>query len=261
MNATHGLNALVLAGSRPGGDPLARHAGVSHKALIEIDGQTMIERVVAALAAVPEVTRILIAIDRPEVLSALAGLRAPRCPKPVVMVPAAQSPSSSVAGVLEREGTPLLVTTADHALLVPQWLRAFIDACPREADVVAALARKDAVIACVPETQRTYLRFADGDYSGCNLFYFQRPAAGRVVRLWRELEAHRKSPLRMMLRLGMGTALRYRLGQLRLADALARLGELSGAQVRVVELADGRAAIDVDKPADLELVRSLAASL
>jgi hypothetical protein len=48
---------------------------------------------------------------------------------------------------------------------------------------------------------------------------------------------------------------------LRLADALARLGELSGAQVRVVELADGRAAIDVDKPADLELVRSLAASL
>jgi GTP:adenosylcobinamide-phosphate guanylyltransferase len=260
LKATNGLSALVLAGSRPGGDSLARHAGVSHKALIEIGGRSMIERVVAALAAVPEVTRILIAIDRPEVLSALPGLRAPRCPKPVVTVPAAETPSTSVAAVLEREGTPLLVTTADHALLVPQWLHGFIDACPPEADVVAALARKDAVLACAPGTQRTYLRFADGDYSGCNLFCFQRPGAGRVVRLWRELEAHRKSPLKMMLRLGMGTALRYRLGQLRLADALARLGELSNTQVRVVELADGRAAIDVDKPADLELVRSLAAT-
>jgi GTP:adenosylcobinamide-phosphate guanylyltransferase len=260
LKTAAGLDALVLAGSRPGGDSLARHAGVSHKALIEIGGRTMIERVVAALAAVPEVARILIAIDRPEVLSALAGLHAPQCPKPVIAVPAAESPSASVAAVLEREGTPLIATTADHALLMPQWLRAFIEACPPEADVVAALAPKAAVLACAPGTQRTYLRFADGDFSGCNLFCFQRPGAVRVVHLWRELEAHRKSPLRMMLRLGLGTALRYRLGQLRLEDALARLGALCGGNVRVVELADGRAAIDVDKPSDLELVRVLAAS-
>ena len=32
-------SALVLAGTRPEGDPLARELGVAHKALIEIDGQ------------------------------------------------------------------------------------------------------------------------------------------------------------------------------------------------------------------------------
>ncbi len=261
MKAENGLSALVLAGSRPDGDPLARYAGVSHKALIEVAGATMIERVVAALAAVPAVSRILIAIERPEALSALPGLRAPRCPKPVAIVPAAYSPSASVAAVLEREGTPLVVTTADHALLMPQWLGAFLDACPPEADVTLALARKDAVVACAPATQRTYLRFADGDYSGCNLFCFQRPSAERAVRLWGEIEAHRKAPLKMMLRLGIGAALRYRLGRLRLDDALARLGTLSGTSIRAVELADGRAAIDVDKPADLELVRALADKL
>jgi GTP:adenosylcobinamide-phosphate guanylyltransferase len=259
LNAADGLNALVLAGSRPGGDPLARHAGVSHKALIEIGGRTMIERVVGALAAVPQVARIVIAIDRPEVLSSLSGLAAPACAKPVTTMPAAGTPSESVAAALARLGTPLVVTTADHALLMPQWLRAFLAACPPDADVAAALARKDAVLACAPGTERTYLRFADGEFSGCNLFFFQHPAAERVVRLWRELEAHRKAPLRMMLRLGVGTALRYRLGQLRLADAVARLEALSGARVRIVELADGRAAIDVDKPADLELVRALVA--
>jgi GTP:adenosylcobinamide-phosphate guanylyltransferase len=255
-----GLNALVLAGSRPGGDPLATHAGVSHKALIEVGGRSMIERVVSALAAVPEVGRIAIVIDRPEVLAGLPALQAPQCPKPVITLPAASSPSASVAAAIDAMGTPLLATTADHALLVPQWLRAFLDACPPRADVVAALARKELVLACAPATQRTYLRFADGEFSGCILFCFQRPAARAAVELWRELEAHRKAPLRMMLRLGMGTALRYRLGRLRLREALDRLQALSGARVDIVEMADGRAAIDADKPADLDLVRALAIS-
>ena len=202
MNAPSGLTALVLAGSRPGGDPLASHAGVSHKALIEIGGRTMIERVVAALASVPRVQKITIAIERPEVLAALPGLRAPQCRKPVTTMPAAATPSASVAAALAREGTPLLVTTADHAMLEAQWLDEFLAACPQEADAVAALARKSAVLASAPGTQRTYLRFADGEFSGCNLFCFQHPGAGRVVHLWRELEAHRKSPLAMMRRLG-----------------------------------------------------------
>ena len=258
MTHARGLGALVLAGSRPGGDPLAAYAGVSHKALIEVGGRTMIERVVGALAAVPEVSRITILIERPELIAALPGLRPPRCAKPVTTLPAAASPSLSVATALEREGTPLLATTADHALLEPEWLRSFLAACPADADVAVALARKQAVQAVAPRSKRTYLRFRDGHFCGCNLFLFRRPQAAALVRLWQQLEAHRKAPARMMLRLGIGWALRYRLGRLRLADALGRLEQLSKAKVRAVELADGRAAIDVDKPADLDLVRELA---
>src|SRR5690606_17864261 len=102
------LTALVLAGSRAGGDPLAGHAGVSHKALIDIGGLTMIERVVAALAASPSVARIVICIERPELLATLPGLRAPACAKPVETMPAAAGPSASVAAGLARCGTPLL---------------------------------------------------------------------------------------------------------------------------------------------------------
>ncbi len=253
------MPALVLAGSRPQGDPLARHAGVSHKALAEVGGRTMIERVVDALAAVPEVSRIVIAIDRPEVLSALPGLRPPRCAKPVSMIPAAASPSASLAQALQREGAPLLATTADHALLEAAWVQRFLADCPAGEDMTAALARRQAVEQAAPGTRRTYLRFADGEFSGCNLFLLQRPAAEGVLRLWRELEALRKSPARMMLRLGISYALRYRLGSLGLADALARLGELSGAKVGIVELPYGAAAIDVDKPEDLDLVRRMVA--
>lgn len=252
------LTALVLAGTRAGGDPLAAYAGVSHKALIEVGGRTMIERVVGALAAVSEIGRIVIAIERPEILATLAGLHPPAGGKLVLTTPAAEGPSASVASMLQREGTPLLVTTADHALLQPEWLRSFLDACPPNIDVAVALARREAVLAAAPATQRTFLHFTDGAYSGCNLFLLRQPAAAGVVDLWQRLEGERKQPLRMLRKLGIRFALRYRFGRLGLDDALARLERLSGARVGIVELADGRAAIDVDTPADLELVRRLA---
>ncbi|MGE0029590.1 MAG: nucleotidyltransferase family protein [Steroidobacteraceae bacterium] len=251
------LTALVLAGTRAGGDPLASGAGVSHKALIAIAGRAMIEHVVQALDAVPEIGRIVIAIERPEVLDALPGLREPACHRPVSVVAAAEGPSASVASVLAREGVPLLVTTADHPLLRPEWIRSFLDATPADADATLALASRGSVMAAVPDTRRTWLRFVEGEYSGCNLFLLRRPAATGIVELWRQLEMDRKRPLRLMLRLGIGFALRYGLGWLRLDQALAKLGRASGARVAVVELADGHAAIDVDKPDDLELVRRL----
>ena len=258
MKAVDGLTAVVLAATRPGGDPLAHYAQVTHKALIRIGERTMIERVVAALEAVSEVRRIVIAIDRPEILAALPGLCAPQCRKPVDTMPALASPATSVAAALQREGTPLIVTTADHALLEPEWVRRFLEDAPGDVDVAAALAAKGVVDAAAPGTARTYLRFAEGEFSGCNLFLLRRPAASGVVELWRDLEAHRKEPFAMMLRLGVGFALRYQLGRLRLGDALMRLQQLSGSRVGVVQLADGRAAIDVDSPADLDLVRRLA---
>lgn len=254
MSGQVGLTALVLAGSRPGGDPLAAHAGVSHKALIEVDGRTMLERVVVALASSPRVARIVVAIERPEIVAAV-----PPCGKPVAAIAAAAGPSASVAAALQAEGTPLLVTTADHALLEPRWVEEALSGAPAEADAVVSLATRAAVLAAAPDTQRTYLRFSDGEYSGCNLFLLTRPAAAGVVRLWQQIEADRKRPLAMLSRLGFSYALRYRLGTLSLDEALSRLGALSGARVGRVLLEDGRAAIDVDKPADLDLVRRLAA--
>jgi GTP:adenosylcobinamide-phosphate guanylyltransferase len=253
------LTALVLAGTRAGGDPLATYAGVSHKALIEVGGRTMIERVVVALAGLPQIGRIVVAIEKPELLRDLPGLHPPACVTPLAtMTTEAGGPSATVAAALAREGTPLLVTTADNALLQTAWLVEFLARAPADADLVAALARRDAVEAAAPDTRRTWLRFADGDFSGCNLFLLARPAAASAIAFWRTLEGERKRPWRMMRRLGWVFAARYALGRLTLAAAATRLGELGGgSRLAVVAMSDGRAAIDVDKPDDLDLVRRL----
>ncbi|MFO7326444.1 MAG: nucleotidyltransferase family protein [Pseudomonadota bacterium] len=248
--------ALVLAGTRPGGDPLAAHAGVSHKALIPVGGMPMLGRVLAALAEVPSIARIVVAIDDAGVL---AGM--PPVATPVEAMASASGPSASVARALEQSGTPLLVTTADHALLQPAWVEEFLAcAAGSPADALVAMARRADVVRAAPSSQRTWWRFSDGDFSGCNLFLLATPAAAGVVRLWQQLEAQRKHPVAQLRLLGLGHVLRYRLGILSLPQALARLGALSGARIAPVVLSDGRAAIDVDKPADLELVQSLLGS-
>lgn len=250
-----GYTAVVLAGTRPGGDPLAAHAGVSHKALIEVGGEPMLARVLRALAAAPSVARIAVVIDRPEVVASM-----PDVGKPVEVLPAASGPSASVAAAMQRVGLPLLVTTADHALLQPEWVEEFLQAAGRaDADAHLAVARREAVEAAAPHTQRTWLRFSDGDYSGCNLFLLSRPAAGAVVQLWQRMEAERKRPLALLGLLGYSYVLRYRFGWLSLSQALQRVTKLAGARLAPVVLSNGRAAIDVDKPADLVLVRELLA--
>ncbi|SFP67297.1 nucleotidyltransferase family protein [Sphingomonas rubra] len=244
------MNALILAGSRPGApDPLAAYAGVAHKALILLAGETLLARVAAAVRA-SGATRIAVSANDAAVCAEAARLGLE------VIAPAA-GPSGSVAAGLAVLGAPLLVTTADHALLTPEWVQRFVADTPADADVAVLLARSDVVEAAATGTKRTYLRFADGAWSGCNLFLLRTPRAADAIGLWARVEADRKRPWRIVRRLGPGLLARYLLGRLRLADAVAHLGRRAGIEAAAVASPFGLAAVDVDKPADLDLVRAI----
>jgi GTP:adenosylcobinamide-phosphate guanylyltransferase len=250
-----GITALVLAGSRAGAaDPMAMAAGVSHKAVMPVGGVPMLQRVLATLRASPGIGRVVVMIEEPD--RSLAGL--PLDPG-VALRPAAPSPSRSVAAALEEFGAPLLVTTADHALLTPAMVARFLADLPAGTDVAAGLARAEVVLAEWPNTRRTWLRFHDGRYTGCNLFWMGTPRAAGVVRFWQRVEQQRKKPAAMVRLLGPVMLLRFALGLLSLPAALAALGRRTGARLAAVELPFAEAAVDVDKPADLELAEAVLA--
>ncbi|MGE5952071.1 MAG: nucleotidyltransferase family protein [Qipengyuania vulgaris] len=244
-------SALVLAGTRPGGDPFADELGVLHKSLIEIEGNTILQRVVEALRAAG-FDRILVSCDEGPVAEAVRLLRAE------VIAPRA-GPSGSVAAAFETVGAPLVVTTSDHALLRPEWVRELVDKTPADADLSVMLAERKVVEKAMPGSRRTYLRFADGHWSGCNLFYLRTDAASRAIETWSMVEADRKRPWKIAARLGIPTLFSMLLGRLTLAGALERLGRRIGIKAALVPASDGLAAVDVDKLADLEAVRELLA--
>lgn len=247
------FTALVLAGSRPELDLLSAYAGVPHKSLIELNGQSLLSRVVKALA-LAGAARISVCTSHPAVIAAVAGID---CAAALDVVPAAGSPSQSVGESARALGFPLLVTTADHALLRPEWVTDFLAGVPQQADIAALLAPEAAVRAAVPDTERTYLAFRDGRYSGCNLFYLSNTRALQVIELWRQVESHRKQPWKIAALLGPGMLVRYALGRLSLDEAARRLGRKAGVEAAIVRTPHGLAAVDVDKPSDLDLVRRL----
>ena len=165
--------------------------------------------------------------------------------------------AESVADAAGRLGFPLLITTVDHALLKPEWITQFLADTPDWAEVAVLLAPEARVQAAAPQTKRTYLKFRDGRYSGCNLFLLRDERAMAVVTLWRKVEALRKQPWKIAAMLGPSFLIRYALGLLPLDQAVARLGALADVKAAAVRAHDGLAAVDVDKPSDLDLVREL----
>jgi CTP:molybdopterin cytidylyltransferase MocA len=174
-------------------------------------------------------------------------------------LPPQPSPSQSALAALERlpADRPVLLTTADHALLQSAWVDAFCaGALGSGKDAVVGLAAHARVQAAF-QTQRTALRFRDGAYCGCNLFAFLTPAGRRAPAFWRHIEQQRKRPHRLAAALGLGTLLAYLGGWLTLEGGLRRLSRRVGARLGAVLLDDPRAAVDVDSVADFELVERL----
>lgn len=255
MPGTQPLHALVLAGTRAGGDALCLSEGVDSKAVIDIAGQPMLSRVLRALAAsraglVPWV----LGLEGVGLRQAADGMDC----QPVTAQ--GRGPASSLLAALNGQvSVPLLVTTCDHALLTPEMIDMFVEKSLQSgADLTVGLADRATIEAAYPETRRTYLRLGGDELSGCNLFYLATPQALAVIRFWQAVEQDRKKPWRIAWRFGPLTALRILLSRRGGAAAVfALLSRRLGARVAPVILPFAEAAIDVDKPGDLALVREI----
>ena len=256
------FTAIILAADREARNPVAAAAGVPCKALAPVAGTPMVARVLAALAASGEVDRQIlcgppraIVETRPELRQALAAHSADW--RDTEATPSL-SAFHAMAGL--EATTPVLLTTADHALLSPRVVRHFCrEARAAGRDVAAGVARRETVLAAYPGTRRTAYRFRDGSFCSCNLFAFLTPAARQVPMFWRRVEAERKHPLRVVRLLGWTTVLRYLLGGLALDQALALLSTRVGCTAGAVVLPWAEAAVDVDTVADWRDAERIAA--
>lgn len=245
--------AIVLAGSRPGTDAFAASHGTDLKALIPVGGEPMVARPVRALLATPGVERVRVLAQQPDRIAAAL----PNDERLSVQASGATI-ASTLDAILSDPATqfPLLVTTADHALLDEEMVAEFC-ATAAGADVAIGLVEQRALLERLPATQRTWLPFRGGAYSGANLFAFGSVSAGKAVALWRSVEQDRKKGWRMVAELGpaalLGAVLRLRT----LDQTLASVGKKLGLSLRKVELSNPLAAVDVDKQADHALVTAI----
>jgi GTP:adenosylcobinamide-phosphate guanylyltransferase len=249
------FSALVLAGRRGAGqDPVL--GGAAHRALFPVAGVPMLARVVGTLRRAPCVGRVLVSIDDPAALDATPGLDGVECLRSL------DSPSRSVSDALARLAPdgPVLVTTADHALLTPEMIEHFAgEAAKTDADLLVAAVAASVFRARYPHAARTVLPLRGEGYTGANLFAFLTPDARRAADFWVRAERFRKRPWRLFSVLGPGSLLLLMLRRLDLEAALARVSAAMGCRVRVACLPFPEAAIDVDSPGDAALAERILA--
>ena len=251
------FTAVVMAGRRSGGDPLAQAHGHTHKCFIEIGGTPMLARVLDALDGCGQIGAVVLCIDR--AVDDIEFLQRRIAQGTLTLSAPAASPAASAARVChELAGRfPVLVLTGDHPLLEPEMLGYFCTHARGNGDVVAAVALAKMVSEAYPGVARTHLRFKDGPYCGCNLFAFNRPAAIAAANYWKSIEEQRKSPWRIVRALGVYTLIRYITGRLTLGAALQLLSDRIGVNAGAVVMPYANAAIDVDKEDDLHLARRI----
>lgn len=242
------VRVLILAGQRAGVvDPLCAASGEKRKALIPILGRPMLHYVLDALSD--------------------ANLKTPfhicGCPADVdvrlIDAPSAQGPADSAMAAL-KSGIefPVLMTTADHPLLTPMMITEFIETSKMSgADFTIGLAQESIIRPAYPDMKRTYLRFSDGGVSGCNLFYIANEKGLKAIEFWQEAQHFRKQPLKLACKLSLSLFWRYWRGTLSLGAALDYASKTLGIKAAPVMMSMAEASIDVDKPADRDLVEAI----
>ncbi len=252
--------ALVLAADRTSADPITQHTGAACKAFASVGGIPMIIRVVDALSACDLISTIILCgppealhVHCPELKQRIASGQ-------VIWLPNLDSPSRSAENGLSQipSDTPVLLTTADHALLTPSIVQNFLRASlATPCDATVGAVRQQVIAAAFPGSKRTVIRLSDGGFCGCNLFTFN--SQGRaLVRFWRQAEDLRKHPWRLIKQvLGFKMVFSYLFRLLTLRQALQAVSEKSGVKIQAIMLDDPRAGVDVDKIEDLMLAESI----
>ena len=214
----------------------------------------MLRRVVDALQGSQSIASISVSIETAEVarraLVNTSGL--------IIVVSENSAPLSAITAIRKNSAFPFLITTADHALLTPEMIDYF---CERSelngADFSAGLARAEVVLATYPQSIRTFFKFGKDRVSGCNLFAVRTEKGLRILEKWRYLEQVRKKPWRLVAAFGPLALFRFLLGALSLDEVFRIVSERLGLTAKPILLPFAEAAIDVDKPSDLELAEAI----
>lgn len=263
MTMTAFIDAIVLAGDRPGGDALAAHIGMDHKALVPVAGQPMLAYPLRVLLDHPAIRTVFVMAQDPGALLADPALAPYAAHAKIRLSPSLSGISESLEHFLrdDRLTGHVLVTTADNVLLNQAMIDHFLgETASQQPDVAVAMVERAVLMAAYPHGRRTWLKARGGAWSGANLFWLQRsPAVAGLLQFWQSIERDRKRGIKIVSAFGPVLLIGAVCRLVSMPAAIRRAGRRFALKARLVAMPMAEACIDVDKPDDLVLVESILA--
>jgi len=244
------VTAVVLAGGKSKPDLLAA-TGVSNRALLQVEGETMLARVVRALQESGVTSQVIIVgdVEAPEGCAVL--------PDAGDFVENVLQAAASVA-----EEQYILYATADVPFLSSQAVADFVTRGVQSgADMCYPIIPLDLCRQRFPNMPRTALTLREGTFTGGNLLLIRAGTVRKQAGLLRRAFAARKSVWAMAQILGMGIILRAVLARLisprllSIAHIKSRVQQLMGATAQEIVTEYAEIGVDIDRVEHVQNLR------
>jgi CTP:molybdopterin cytidylyltransferase MocA len=249
------VDAVVTAGGIPKpGDPLYADTQGKSKALLEIAGRPMIQWVLDALSGARTIRRVVVV--------GLSDQVALHCVKPLSFLPNQGSMlanlEAGVRWVLDQDaGTPYaLLVSSDIPTITPAAVDWVIEtSLQTDHEVYYSVIPQAAMEQRFPGSKRSYFRFKDGTFTGGDLTLVATQVITHVPPAIKDLIEARKNVFQQAAIIGLDTLFRFATRQLAVADVERVCRQRLGVRGRALVCPHAEAGMDVDKPAQYELVR------
>lgn len=240
MPTPSSVHAVVLAGGGAD-DPLARGVGAAAKSLVPIDGAPMGAYVCSALRDSGVVDRIVYVGPSDGRVRPLVDAVVPDGHRMVDSL--ALGIGAALAGA--PDDARVLVVTGD----VPWWhaegVARFVRAAPA-VDLVYPVVTAETALATFPNQHRTFVRVADGRFTGGNAVLLSRSGALALLPAMGAAFDARKAPWRLARLIGLDVVWGLLTKTVRVATLEARVSRILGVEARVHVSDDAAIAADVD---------------
>ncbi len=250
------MDAIIIAGGIPQPqDPLYSYSHGDSKALIDIAGKPMVQWVLDALSDAKSVDNVIVVG-----LSAKSGLT---CKKPMHFVSnKGRMLSNIVSGVdkaleLNKKTQYVLVVSSDIPTLQPEMVDWLVETCMETKDeLYYGVCPRDVMESRFPDSKRTYTHLKGMDVCGADINITHVRMATEHLDMWESLIGSRKSPLRQASMIGLDTFFQVLTRTITLEDLVTKVCNRLGIQGRAIVWPYAEPCMDVDKPHQLELLRT-----
>ncbi len=250
------MDCIIAAGGNPQpDDPLFVYTKGAPKALIDMNGRTMLERVVDALQMANHVDRIVIiglGSDMDQTFQRPVDQHLPNQGSMVANI---------MAGInwlrqVDATPRPVLFCSADIPTITGGIVDAHVESCmPLDRAIYYTFVTRQILEQRFPHSNRTYVKLKGTEIAGGDLAIAQMDLADSNPELWEALTNARKHAWKLARIVGIGTLLRYLFRQLSMGEIEAKAASILGQPVQVVLSPFAELAMDADKPAQVELLR------
>ena len=250
------MDAVVTAGGIPQPDErLYAYTQGESKAMVDVAGKPMIQWTLDALGDAKNVDNVIV--------TGLSPKSDLKCKKPLhYLSNQGKMLDNLIAGVnksleLNPKNKHVLLVSSDIPALTAEMVDWLINTCMETSDdIYYGVCPREVMEARYPGSKRTYTKLKDMEVCGADINVVHVRMASEHLDVWNALIANRKNPFAQAGIMGLDTLYLLLTRQATLQDFVERVSKRIGVKARAIVWPYAEPCMDVDKPNQLEMMRT-----